>query len=162
MEIPEEKYGERLKICEGADITELEDNIRCAMSILDSFPDIYITVRKHVLEYGVKNPEYIINGLIADRKGIMSEKGISAAFNKGIKQGCKAIVLDLDDSMARKPLNPTQIAKYISFRLDFSESAIRECYIVYKNKALRISYIDNNRERLTSIIEKFKADISQP
>jgi len=89
METPEEKYGDRLKICEGADVTELEDNIRCAMSILDSIPDTYITIRRHVLEYGVKNPEYIINGLIADRKGIMSEKGISAAFNKGIKQGCK-------------------------------------------------------------------------
>ena len=34
--------------------------------------------------------------MIADRKGIESPKGIQSAFKKAIKQGCEAVVIDLD------------------------------------------------------------------
>lgn len=107
----ETKYGERMKICKGADERELEDNKRAAGVLLDSFQGMKTVIRKHVLEYGVKNPEYLINGKIADRKGILSENGIAAAFNKTLKQGCKAIVLDLDEHMSDRQLQMNKITK---------------------------------------------------
>ncbi|MBQ9597102.1 MAG: hypothetical protein IJR34_02480 [Bacteroidales bacterium] len=157
METPDEKYGERLKICNGADITELEDNIRCAMSILDSIPDTYITIRRHVLEYGVKNPEYIINGLIADRKGIMSEDGIAAAFNKALKQNCRAIVLDLDKRMSHRPLQTKKIARKIVYRTDFNPEQISCCYVVYRRKSVRISVKEKDLCTIESILDTIKA-----
>lgn len=107
----EKKYGERMKICKGSDPRELEENKRALGALFDSFPDMKTVIRKHFLEYGVKNPEYLINGKITDRKGILSENGIAAAFNKTLKQGCKAIVLDLDEHMSDRQLQMNKITK---------------------------------------------------
>ena len=80
-------YGDRLKIHATADKSELKDNKRAAEVILNDFPDANIKIRPHVLIHGVKNPEYEINGLIADRKGIRSENGVTAAFVAAKAQG---------------------------------------------------------------------------
>ena len=97
-------YGNRLKISKDADKTEVQDNIRAAYAMLESFPEMVIKVRENVLEHGVKNPEYMINGLIADRKGIESPKGIQSGFKKAIKQGCQVVVIDLDMHMKDKKI----------------------------------------------------------
>ena len=47
-------------------------------------------------EFGHKNPEYTISEQIGDRKGVMSEKGITAGFKSAKKQGCKIVVIDLE------------------------------------------------------------------
>ena len=76
--IPDDIYGERLLISTRADKRELSSNIRAARAILHSFPDVYIIINTHTIELGHKNPEYTINSRLGDRKGIMSEKGITA------------------------------------------------------------------------------------
>lgn len=154
----EAKYGERMKICKGADQSELEDNKRALGSLLDSFPGMEAVIRKHVLEYRVKNPEYLINGKVADRKGIMSEDGIAAAFNKALKQGCKAIVLDLDKNMSDRQLQTKKIAKKLLDRLDFTEDAISDCYVIYRNKSVCISYSDKEEEKIIRLLETIKAE----
>lgn len=151
----EEKFGERLKICKGADQTELTENKRCLESLLGSFPDITAVIRKHVLEPGVKNPEYLINGLLADRKGIMSEKGIAAAFNKAIKQGCKAVVIDLDMNIGK--FNEKRLCKHIQWRhSDFEDGNIETCYIVYCGKAVKVSLEDFKKANVMNILVKLK------
>ena len=35
--------------------------------------------------------------MLGDRKGVMSEKGITAGFKSAKKQGCKIVVIDLDE-----------------------------------------------------------------
>ena len=159
METSEEKYGERLKICEGADVTELEDNIRCAMSILYSFPNSYITIRKHVLEYGVKNPEYVINGLVADRKGIEHFDGIGLGFKRAMAQGCRAIVIDLDMKMRNVALKPSKIAQKIENRrkVDFNENAITCCYVVYRGKAVCCT-IEMEKQEMAALIEQLRPE----
>lgn len=97
----------------------------------DLFEDMSIVIREHILEFKLKNPEYLINGEIGDRKGIHSEKGITDAFKRGVEQGCRIIVLDLDKHMSNKLLHPTQIAKYIAWRPDFVAEVIHTCYVVY-------------------------------
>ena len=49
------------------------------------------------MSFGHKNPEYTIDGQLGDRKGIMGEKGVTAGFKAAKKQGCKIVVIDLDE-----------------------------------------------------------------
>ena len=134
------KYGERLLICDDADKIELEDNIRCASAILDSFPELKMGIRPTILEYGKKNPEYTINGLIADRKGIESHSGVANGFLKAKRQGCKMVVLDLDMHHDKfKNLPTMRLSSAINNRwLDFFGGDIEACFVVYEGKAVRI------------------------
>lgn len=150
-------YGNRLKISKDADKTEVQDNIRAAYAMLESFPEMVIKVRENVLEHGVKNPEYMINGLIADRKGIESPKGIQSGFKKAIKQGCQVVVIDLDMHMKDKKLPVSELAKYINWRsTDFEEGTIKECYVIHQGKAVKITADDKGKDTIASIIEKLK------
>ena len=116
-----------------------------------------IKVREHVLVDGQPNPEYIINDLIADRKGIKSPQGISAGFRKAIKQGCKAVVIDLDMNMKEKPLAVGAISRYINWRhSDFEKGIIQECYVIYHGKAVCIDNSHIGREAIEEEIKKLR------
>lgn len=137
---PDKEYGQRLLISNEADMKELEDNVRAAKAILSSFPNEEIQIRRNVFIEGVKNPEYSINKLIADRKGIESENGVSAGFSQALKQGCSSVVIDLDMNMYEKKLNSWELAKHIQWRnQDFLTGKISSCYIVYHGKAVKIT-----------------------
>lgn len=155
----EPKYGERMKICKGADQRELEDNKRALGALLDSFPEMEAVIRKHVFEYGVKNPEYLINGKIADRKGIMTFDGITAAFKSASKQGCSAIVIDLDMNMFDVILQPRKIYSKLKNRLktDFNKDRIIECYFVYHGKAIKITP-SQSEEQILAAIKRIKPE----
>ena len=77
--IEDELYGQRLLISVNADQRELLSNIRAARAILHSFADVTIIINAHTMSFGHKNPEYTIDGQLGDRKGIMGEKGVTAA-----------------------------------------------------------------------------------
>lgn len=161
-------YGERLKISVQADQTEVEENTRAAHSLLSSFPKMNMQIRKHVYEAGVKNPEYLINDNIADRKGIESPNGGASEFNKAIKQGCSIVVLDLDmHPDIFKNLPSIKLASAINNRhLDFGNGIISECYVIYNDKAGKIttdSFSGDTRqtkERIRAELEKIKGDRS--
>ena len=76
----DEVYGNRLLISDHADQSELSSNIRAARSVLFSYNDINIINNPHTFSFEHKNPEYTINSVLGDRKGIMSEKGVAAGF----------------------------------------------------------------------------------
>lgn len=160
------QFGERLKISNLADKTEVEENTRAAHALLSSFPNMSVQIRKHVFEDGVKNPEYLINEKVADRKGIESTNGIASGFKKAIKQGCEVVVLDLD-------MHPKRFEKFPSIRLasginnrymDFKTGIIKECYIIYRNKAVLIDNgfftddIKASKENIKRELEKIKGD----
>lgn len=150
-------YGDRLKISICADKTEVQDNTRAAHSLLSSFPDMEIKIREHIISHGVKNPEYVINGLVADRKGIMSEKGVSAGFAKAIQQGCKAVVIDLDMRMGDKVIKWGELARRISWRhSDFQSGTIKECYVIYHGKSVRIGIEHSTKDDILTELKKIK------
>ena len=134
-------YNGRFHISENADKSEIKDNVRCAESLLNSFKNMTLKIRPHVYENNVKNPEYEINGKIADRKGIEHEEGVCSAFKKAIKQGCSIVVLDLDmhpDNF--RILRTNKLSTQINHRhQDFTNKKIDTCYVVYKNKAIEIN-----------------------
>lgn len=150
-------FGNRLLISNDCDSSELKDNTRAAHAILSSFPNVSMRIREHVFQINVKNPEYEINGMLADRKGVRSPKGISEGFRKAIKQGCEVVVIDLDMHLSEKPLATGAISRYIDWRhLDFENEIIKECYVVYRGKAVVITNQHLGREAITAEIEKLK------
>lgn len=151
------KYGERLLISRSTDLSELADNKRAAYAILDSFKDIKMCIRNHIIEPNHKNPEYLINGLLSDRKGVHSPKGISDGFKKAIKQGCKSVVIDLDMHLGQRLLSVGQVSKYIDWRrADFEDGIIEECYVVYGGKAVVINKTHSTKEAIMAELEKLK------
>lgn len=154
---PDKEYGDRLLVSVCADKTEVEANTRVAKVLLDSFPDMKMRILPHILKDKKPNPEYEINGLVADRKGIMSEKGISEGFRRAKEQGCSAVVIDLDMHMANKTLRSNYLAKYIDWRkTDFENDLIIECYVIYREKAVKINKSHNTRDKIFTEIEKLK------
>ena len=150
----EKDINRRLTIHPEANKSELLDNVRAAKSILRYFPNTKIYIRGHILKEGVKNPEYLINGLIGDRKGIRSSKGVTAGFKKAIVQKCTVVVIDLDMHQVKNKC--TQLAKYIHWRhADFNNGNIISCYVVKNDSAVLITAAEIEKGE-EAIISEFK------
>lgn len=158
--IVDEIYGERLLISLKADTRELHSNIRAARSILNSFDDITITINAHTMSFGHKNPEYTISGQLGDRKGVMSEKGVTAGFKSAKKQGCKIVVIDLDEHIFQ--VRSYELSKYISRRrADFLSGMIANCYVVYNGEAVEVNAAKQSRREIMSTIERLNPGTPQ-
>lgn len=153
----DKEYGERLLISNNAHKVEIEENIRAAKALLDSFPEMIIKINPHTLRRGHSNPEYLINGLVADRKGVMDADGITDGFRRAIEQGCSVVVIDLDLHLRDRVLRTNQVAKHISWRFrDFESGTIAECYVIHKGKAVVINKSNYSREKVLQELEKIK------
>ena len=151
----DEVYGERLLISVRADQRELSSNIRAARAILHSYPDTYIIINAHTMSFGRKNPEYTIDSRLGDRKGIMSEKGVTAGFKSAKKQGCKIVVIDLDEHIWQ--VRPFELSKYISRRkADFVSGMMEACYVVFNGEAVVVNAKEQTRREIESIINELK------
>lgn len=131
--------GKKLLIHKNADQKELKDNKRTGRTLVENFPKMKIRIREHIRDGG-KNPEYEINGMIADAKRVKKEKGIPDAFRKSIEQGCEVVIIDFDKNFRERPIYYPEISKRIDWRkVDFETGVIKECYIVHNGKAIRIT-----------------------
>ena len=140
--ITDKEFGRRLLISKQADQREIELNTEAARILLRNFPDIHIKIREHITD-GRKNPEYLINGKKADRKGIHGVNGVTSGFKKAIKQECKIVVIDLNEHMGDKKLQSHKLAGELANRyLDFHDSIISSCYVIYLDKAAVLSIED--------------------
>ena len=139
---PDTEYGERLLVSVQADTKDLDHNIQTARAVLAAFPESSMTIRPHFRD-GRKNPEYTIDGIIADRKGIEGYKGITTGFRSGFEQGCKAVIFDLDQHMGERPLPTRKLARKLYGRQDdFVSDRMVRCYIVHRGKAVLITKED--------------------
>lgn len=154
---PDSEVGKKLLIHQNADKTELQDNVRTGRALIENYPKMSIRIREHVRnESSPKNPEYEINGLIADAKRVEGAKGIAAGFSKAIKQGCRIVVIDFDKHFSGKPIYYPEISKRISWReKDFTDGVIKECYIIHNNKAVKITKENcSDREWIEQALKK--------
>jgi hypothetical protein len=124
-----------------ADRNEIAENLRTGR-ILSKLKEVKsIKVRPHIISTnGVKNPEYEINGLIADAKRINHFSGVTAGFAKAKKQGSEAIIIDLHNIKSKgHKLNIPELASGIVNRAeDFRSGNIKECYVVWGDKCTKI------------------------
>jgi len=148
-------YGERLLISTRADQRDLKGNMRAAYAILHSFPDVYIIINPHTISFENKNPEYTIDSKLGDRKGIMSEKGVTAGFKSAKKQGCKVVVIDLDEHIWQ--VRPFELSKYIARRkADFVNGMIEACYVVFGGEVVVVNAKKQARREIEAIINELK------
>lgn len=159
------EFGERLLVSNQADKTEVEANTIAAKKLLRAFPDMQITIRPHVVSAnGIKNPEYTINGMIADRKGIQGENGITNGFQKAIKQQCNIVVIDCDYNMSNRKIKTKDLSnKLWGRREDFVNMTIESCYVIHSGKAVKIDSSafeglnkDTVKIRLQEILDKIR------
>ena len=136
--ITDKEFGRRLLISTAADKKDLKANITVAKVLLKKNSDMHIQIRENIPD-GRKNPEYLINGLISNRKSIESENGVTNGFSKAIEQGCSSVVIDLDTYFIYHYVKADKLASKIANRHnDFTKEVIKECYISYKGKAIMI------------------------
>lgn len=159
----DQKYGNRLKISQSADISELPLNVDAARDLLSSFPEYSVKILAHSTEKGVKNPEYLINDLIADRKGIEGYNGIISGFKKAIKQGCQAVYIDMDAHMSSEPLREILLSiKLEGRRKDFQTGIIQKCFIRHNGKVVEIGsdYFEGTQDEIRAgirdVLQKLK------
>ena len=151
----DEEFGERLLISVKADKSELDSNIRAARAILCSYYEVSIRINSHTYAFGHKNPEYTICEELGDRKGVMSERGITAGFKSAKKQGCKIVVIDLDEHVLH--LNAFELSKYISRRkADFTSKIITDCYVVFCGNAVKVNARYQTRKEIESKLETLR------
>ena len=151
--IEDEVYGQRLLISVNADQRELYRNIRTARAVLHTFIDVATLMNAHTMSFGHKNPEYTIDGQLGDRKGIMGEKGITAGFKAAKKQGCKIVVIDLDEHILQ--VRSFELSKYIARRkADFVSGMIAACYVVFGGEAVVVNANVQSRREIMSAIEQ--------
>ena len=127
-----------LRISVSADRNELTDNIRTGRILVETEK---VSIRPHFeQEPGnpIKNPEYLINGEIADAKRIQSDKGFPNAFVSAKGQGCKSVVIDYNKNNVF--MNYHNAAKSIFNRYDdFKTGEITTCFIVKGSRYFKIS-----------------------
>lgn len=137
----------RIEISALADINEVADNIRTAR-ILDNGGETVKLRPDYRLLIDCPNPEYEINGEIADAKRILKPNGITAGFSKAIKQGVSVVVIDYGNGEYRTLPDGTKIkihyddratAKAISDRYeDFENGIIKKCYVILKGRYIEV------------------------
>jgi SPP1 gp7 family putative phage head morphogenesis protein len=90
------KAGKKVEVNIYAHTVDLEDNLRLAQSLIDN-NSLNVLIRPHIDSWivkGHKNPEYLINGKIGERKSPAS-KDYTKSLSKANKQGCEVVVFDL-------------------------------------------------------------------
>lgn len=131
--------GIAIKVHEHADPVEIEDNIRTGFTLAKAFPNLDIRIREHVRGRGIKNPEYLIDGILADAKRIKGYKGIAEGFRKAMEQEAKVVILDFDKHFRGIYIGINQVAKAITNRkIDFETDKVDYVFVVHNDVAITI------------------------
>jgi hypothetical protein len=123
-----------------ADAHEIGDNVRTGRVLWDNH-NMTLEVRKHLIEFGLKNPEYTLDNMLADAKRIKKWE-IAYAFKSAIEQGARVVIVDLYKMYAHPlvRLNENALANNIANRIaDFKSGEVERCYVVWGEKSIVIT-----------------------
>lgn len=109
---------------------EFSTNLEVAHRITDVLK-LKVAIRAHILIDKQPNPEYLIDGKIADRKAPLG-LSLRRILSKATKQGSEIVVIDLKD-------NPNSIQAILNqlrgnFRLESNYKSIQEVIIISKDR----------------------------
>lgn len=128
-----------LRISVLANSRELLDNVLTGRILAGNPAVKQIAIAPHIVRHRVKNPEYLINGAIADAKRIQGENGITAAFVSALEQGSRVVIIDLTKHMDDMFLKINLLAsKLYGRRVDFESGRITGSYFVYRGRSVAI------------------------
>lgn len=126
---PNFKYdnGSKIFIHPLAHKKDIGKNLFYAEFLAQKLPKLIIKIREHLEKDGFLNPEYEINGLIADLKSPTSIKNFKTC-NAAIDQGCEVVVFELPQDYQLSNKRFAQEAKSIFNRS--SRNKVKYFYIV--------------------------------
>ncbi|WP_417366867.1 phage minor head protein [Flavobacterium beibuense] len=153
--------GKKVEVNIYADEKDLESNVETAIVITDSL-NLNVQVRPHIdtnKAKGLKNPEYFINGNVADLKSDFKAnnyKSINNAFKAAREQGLESIVFDFTTSF--KQIDPVQINRWVLSNInDKRGKQFKEVIFVYNRKAIIVKRENIVNKQLLPELEKLKA-----
>lgn len=111
-----------------ADDQDLNENFEAAKIVADDITGTSIKIRPHSIGFG-KNPEYIINGKIADLK-LNRGKNVGSAIKRAINQNCTAIVFKIDRN---SPLSSKRLVQRINGEIQAKSNQLERVIIIDKN-----------------------------
>ena len=80
---------------------------------------------------------------------------MTAGFKSAKKQGCKYVVIDLDEHIGN--VRPFELSKYISRRkADFVSNLILDCFVVYNGNAAIVNAGKQSRQEIEECLKKLK------
>lgn len=143
--------GSRLHIHFFADINDLEANKQNAIIACKYIANLDIIIKEHVKTTGIKNPEYIINGLLGDLKTVSSKSSIHNRVSTARKQGCKSILINIDrmDKDILIDWLKKNYTKKFNSRFDFM-------IFIRNQKAIKLNRIDAINKRYNEIDSLYK------
>ena len=151
------KHKKKVFVSPFADEKDLIPNVETAMVIVDKL-GIDVKIRAHIdsnVVKGHKNPEYEINGKIADRKEVSSYTSIKSNLETAKKQGNHSIVYDITNF---KDWKANEITKNLKGKImNFKDKDwLHEIYFVNGNKAISFTK-DELLDDYISIIKKLES-----
>ena len=156
------KKGKKVEVNIYADEKDLEANVNTAIVIADSLR-LNVQIRPHLdtnKATGMKNPEYLINGNLADLKSEFKSdnyKAINSAFKAARGQNLQSIVFDFTQSF--KNLDIVQVNRQILSNINVNRGTqYKEIIFVYGKKAVKVSRETIVKKELMQELEKLKAD----
>lgn len=125
-----------LRINVNAHDVEISDNIRTGRVLLSNFKEMELTIAGHFANQ--KNPEYLLNGAVADAKRVKSWN-VASSFNSAKVQNADVVVIDLFNLENGNRINTKKLVTNIRNRhKDFTSGSVKSCYVTWKNKAVLI------------------------
>lgn len=156
------KSGKKLDVNIYADPVDLVDNIASAKIIVDHL-NTNVQIRPHLdtnIAKGLKNPEYFINGNVADLKINFKDgnySGINRAFDSAKAQKITSVVFDFTKSF--KELDTQQINRYVLSNINTKRGKqYNEIIFIYNKKAVKVSRETIVKKELLKELEKLKAN----
>lgn len=128
------KNGSSINVHPFADTTDVANNYRIAKLFVNTYKKIDMRIRPDANgEYtgigsnGKKNPEYEINGLLADVKRVFSLKEVQSTIAKAVEQGNEIVLFEIKgDFSTNRLIN--------ELKTEVSENPFKEIYIIKDNK----------------------------
>lgn len=151
-----EQGGATIKVHKDADPVEVDDNIRTGLDLVRFDPTLDVRVRVHVRKKGIKNPEFEVNGVIADAKRVRSYKGIADGFRTAKEQGAKIVIIDFDKHLKGSSIPIRKVASNLSHReQDFKDQSIVKAYVVHNGHTVEVDKnLIGNRAKLEDIMNE--------
>ena len=151
-----DENGTTIKVHQKADESEIEDNIKTGFVLAKAFPNLDIRVREHVRQNGVKNAEFLIDGVIADAKRVESYKAIADGFRRAKEQEANIVIIDYDKNLRGKSIRHRKTASALNHRKqDFEEKTIEKVYIIHNDKVVSIdALMIVNKDEIETLIRK--------
>lgn len=143
-----------------ADKIEIAENVATGRNLVDNIKDIDLKIREHIIKDGIKNQEYSINNMLADAKRLTKYEGITNGFKSAIEQKCKVVIIDFNKHFnTSKNFDQKVVYKKINRRIkDFENEVIKECYLVYGKKAVKITIDSFSELELNNLLKAIQPE----